>query len=165
MNMTSNCDVTNSEHQIQMTTVCHWMKPPPIKFSAYAAVCSLYVNQTNLIVKSSTKLRGPAENLGGPWPTPAPPLESPLNLSAKTAITDITGADNFSEKLADNFSEYAVTWLKCKTLSISGARLWSHSKWCCYAHKASRTRDCEYPMCREALEDKKLGNEKENYQL
>jgi len=28
MNMTSNCDVTNSTHQIQMTTLCHWMKPP-----------------------------------------------------------------------------------------------------------------------------------------
>jgi len=44
------------------------------------------------------------------------------NLSAKTTITDITGADNFSEKLADNFSEYGVTWLKCKTESIGGAR-------------------------------------------
>ena len=36
MSMTSNCDVTNSAHQIQMTTICHWMKPPPWKFSAYA---------------------------------------------------------------------------------------------------------------------------------
>jgi len=27
-NMTSNCDVTNSAHQMQMTTICHWMKPP-----------------------------------------------------------------------------------------------------------------------------------------
>ena len=25
--MTSNCDVTKSVHQIQMTTICHWMKP------------------------------------------------------------------------------------------------------------------------------------------
>jgi len=25
--MTSNCDVTNSAHHIQMTTLCHWMKP------------------------------------------------------------------------------------------------------------------------------------------
>ena len=33
--MTSNCDVTNSAQQIQMTTLCHWMKPP-WKFSAYA---------------------------------------------------------------------------------------------------------------------------------
>jgi len=31
MNMTSNCDVTNSTHQIQMTTICHWMSPPPMK--------------------------------------------------------------------------------------------------------------------------------------
>jgi len=28
MNMTSKCDVTNSVHQIQMTTICHCMKPP-----------------------------------------------------------------------------------------------------------------------------------------
>jgi len=34
--MTSFCDVTNSAHQIQMTTLCHWMKPPPWKVSAYA---------------------------------------------------------------------------------------------------------------------------------
>jgi len=26
------CDVTNSEHQIQMTTICHWMKPPHENF-------------------------------------------------------------------------------------------------------------------------------------
>ena len=26
--MTSNCDVTNSAHQIQMTTIFHWLKPP-----------------------------------------------------------------------------------------------------------------------------------------
>jgi len=26
--MMSSCDVTNSAHQIQMTTICHWMKPP-----------------------------------------------------------------------------------------------------------------------------------------
>jgi len=35
MNMTSNCDVTNSAHQIQITTTCHWMNPL-WKFSAYA---------------------------------------------------------------------------------------------------------------------------------
>jgi len=35
MNMTANCDVTNIAHQIQMTTICHWMNPPR-KCSAYA---------------------------------------------------------------------------------------------------------------------------------
>ena len=40
MNMTSNCDVTNSAHQIKMTTICHWMKNPWWKFSAYATVRS-----------------------------------------------------------------------------------------------------------------------------
>jgi len=28
MTMTPNCDVTNSAHLIQMTTICHWMKSP-----------------------------------------------------------------------------------------------------------------------------------------
>jgi len=32
MNMASNCDVTNSAHQIQMTTTCHWMNPPMKNF-------------------------------------------------------------------------------------------------------------------------------------
>jgi len=30
--ITSFCDVTNSAHQIQMTTLCRWMKPPHEKF-------------------------------------------------------------------------------------------------------------------------------------
>ena len=38
MNMTSNYDVTNSAHQIQITTICHWMKPPPLQFYAYSLV-------------------------------------------------------------------------------------------------------------------------------
>ena len=29
LNMTSNCDVTNSAYQIQTTIICHWMKAPP----------------------------------------------------------------------------------------------------------------------------------------
>jgi len=33
MNMTSNCGVTNSAHQIQMTTICHWMNPSTKIFS------------------------------------------------------------------------------------------------------------------------------------
>jgi len=36
MNMTSNFDVTNGAHEIQMTTICHWRKPPSWKFSTYA---------------------------------------------------------------------------------------------------------------------------------
>ena len=28
MNMTSNCDVANSPYKIQITIMCHWMKPP-----------------------------------------------------------------------------------------------------------------------------------------
>jgi len=29
MNTTSNCDVTNSGHETEMTTICHWMKLSP----------------------------------------------------------------------------------------------------------------------------------------
>ena len=36
MEMTSNCDVTNSAHQKQITAIWPWTKPPPWKFSAYA---------------------------------------------------------------------------------------------------------------------------------
>jgi len=32
MEMTSNCDVTNCEHQIQMTTIWAWTKPPRENF-------------------------------------------------------------------------------------------------------------------------------------
>jgi len=32
MTMTSNCDVTYSLHQIQTSTICHWMKPPHENF-------------------------------------------------------------------------------------------------------------------------------------
>jgi len=45
--MTSNCDVTNSTQQIQMTTLCHWMKPLPWKFSAYATEWERPVPCTN----------------------------------------------------------------------------------------------------------------------
>jgi len=46
MNMTSNCDVKHKAHQIEMTTICHWMKPPPRKFSAYATSPYLFLTQT-----------------------------------------------------------------------------------------------------------------------
>ena len=36
MEITLNCDVTDSAHQIQMTTIWPWTKPPPWKFSANA---------------------------------------------------------------------------------------------------------------------------------
>jgi len=36
MNVTSNCDVTNSAHQIQMTNIGVWMKPLLWKCSAQA---------------------------------------------------------------------------------------------------------------------------------
>ena len=32
MNMTLNCDGTNSAHQMQMSTICHWMKTPHENF-------------------------------------------------------------------------------------------------------------------------------------
>jgi len=39
MEMTSNCDVTNSAHQKQITTIWPWTNPPPWKFTAYATDC------------------------------------------------------------------------------------------------------------------------------
>ena len=43
MEMTSNCDVTNSEHQIQMTTIRPWTKTPPMKIFC-ARHCSLSIS-------------------------------------------------------------------------------------------------------------------------
>jgi len=47
---------TNSAHQIQMTAICHWMKPHPWKFSAYATDASVlmlwlmkYSEEVNII--------------------------------------------------------------------------------------------------------------------
>jgi len=45
---TSNCDVTYSAHQIQMTTICHWMNPP-WKFSAYATASDEIIENKGLI--------------------------------------------------------------------------------------------------------------------
>jgi len=41
MHTTSNCDVTKTAHHKQMTTICHWMKPPAWKFSAHTTVPEL----------------------------------------------------------------------------------------------------------------------------
>ena len=47
MDMTSNCDVTNSVHQTQMTTVCHWMKTPTMKI-----FCVRHCHQPSITFKS-----------------------------------------------------------------------------------------------------------------
>ena len=44
MNMTSNCDITNSAHQIQMTTICHWMQPPHENFLRTPLVLNIKIN-------------------------------------------------------------------------------------------------------------------------
>ena len=61
MEMTSNCDVTNSEHQIQMTTIWPWTKHPPWKFSAYttALVCR-WVFCIFMMAFSTTESRQPS---------------------------------------------------------------------------------------------------------
>ena len=43
---TSNCDVTNSAHQIKMTTICHWMKNPMKIFSVRH--CQKHINAINV---------------------------------------------------------------------------------------------------------------------
>jgi len=50
MNMTSNCDVANSAHQTKMTTICHWMNPPPWKFSAYTTAHVYKVKSSALLL-------------------------------------------------------------------------------------------------------------------
>jgi len=42
MNMTSNCDVTKTEHQKQMSTVCHRMKPPHENFLRTPLLLPMY---------------------------------------------------------------------------------------------------------------------------
>ena len=41
-------------------------------------------------------------------------MEEPLAVTQvqKLPLSNTIGADNFSEKLADNFSEYGLTWFK-----------------------------------------------------
>ena len=49
MEMTSNCDVTNSKQEIQMTTIWPWTKPPLWKFSAYTTDSFHTANAPQLI--------------------------------------------------------------------------------------------------------------------
>ena len=86
----------------------------------------------------------------------------------KLPLSDTTGADNVLEKLADNFSEYGVTWLKCKTESIDGAMAMVSIRNGVVAFIKQVAPDIASTQCvtnREALKDKKPGNEKENYQI
>jgi len=57
MNMTSNCDVTKTAHHKQMTTMCHWMKPPLWKSSAYATDCFSVCVSSVLPFRSNQNLR------------------------------------------------------------------------------------------------------------
>ena len=46
MEMTSNCDVTNGEHQIQMTTIWPWIKPPHENFLRTPLCWPIVLNPT-----------------------------------------------------------------------------------------------------------------------
>ena len=50
MEMTSNCDVTNSAHQIQMTTIRPWTKPPLMKIFCVRNWKRLTVGEINSVV-------------------------------------------------------------------------------------------------------------------
>jgi len=80
------------------------------------------------------------------------------NLNAKTAIVRFHRGRQLFRIRCDVVEMQICVHRRCKGYGQD----W---KWRCCAHKASRTRYCEYPMCRKTLEDKKLENEKENYQL
>jgi len=49
MHMTSNCDVTNSAHQIQITTACHWLKSPVKIFCERHCFAMLHWWQANTL--------------------------------------------------------------------------------------------------------------------
>jgi len=62
MEITSNCDVTNSEHQIQMTTIWPWTKAPTMKIfcerhwvcisrNAAVQLCAAVCNQATLSIQ------------------------------------------------------------------------------------------------------------------
>jgi len=78
MEMTSNFDVTNSTHQIQMTTIWPWTNPPPWKFSAYATVAhshppySYYVLQRHIRTTIIRQQR-PKHSINQPCSEPAKP--------------------------------------------------------------------------------------------
>jgi len=59
MNKTSNCDVTNSAHQIQMTAICHWMKTPMEVFCVRhcSSLPCAATNLSILICKSSARTK------------------------------------------------------------------------------------------------------------
>ena len=60
--MMSFCDVTNSAHQIQMTTLCRWMKPPPMKsfcvrhWARRLGNCRQTKNTTRTNLKNQTRV-------------------------------------------------------------------------------------------------------------
>ena len=61
MNMTSHCDVTNSENQIQMAAMYHWMKPPQENFLRTPLLCSNLDNENSYV--------GHVVHAGRIWPT------------------------------------------------------------------------------------------------
>jgi len=64
MNMTSNCDVTKTAHQTQMTTLCPWMNPPMKIFCArYCARknCAFFKNSVWMQWRSQSKNFGAAK--------------------------------------------------------------------------------------------------------
>jgi len=69
--------------------------------------------------------------------------------------------------MANGFSEHGVTWLKCKNVPMDGARAVVDPKWRCCTHKASRTRDCEYPLCHtpRSISGQEARQWRKNYQL
>ena len=59
--MTSNCDVTNSAHQMQMTTIFRRMKPPPFENILRTPVSlngSLFAGMTLTLHKSEVHCFG-----------------------------------------------------------------------------------------------------------
>jgi len=65
-----------------------------VKNFADCKLSAVYVNQTNLNVKLSTKLRGPAKNLGG-MALPGPPFEPPQLVACRKSPTTVAWYEGF----------------------------------------------------------------------
>jgi len=62
--MTSNCDVTNTADQIQMTTLCHWMKALPMKIFCVRHWSHLSLKQrTKIFLAEATRRKYPSFRL------------------------------------------------------------------------------------------------------
>jgi len=89
--MTSNCDVTISPHQIQMTPLCHWMKAPHENFLrtpllALFIFTRVWCNPTHTFNRSRAATRGVVETETETW-SKLPDRDSSKNPRLETCVS------------------------------------------------------------------------------